>query len=285
MVLEGDKRKVQTWVPVEEEEETVPSAEEKRQETEEGVEQAAPVEENEVEVEEEVESETGARLPPPDRKFTEVEIFRFGADSRQADLLGVKDAAGKKDLNVGRWIGLGAPFPIPDPDDPEVKYPTLEHYLAAMKLKLASNKPNLAKELMSTTGSIHQAFNIKRRAEGGIKTESPRDYELLNEEVADVRKKMMKTYLNQYKVVFDDSKWIPVKDKVLMDGLKYRFEHDKRFRDTVEAARTAGKYLLFSTKVAAVASELGGTRSLTSGRIEGENRVGRFIMELAGFKF
>lgn len=263
--------------------ETIPSTEEKRQEMDEGVEQAAPVEEEEVE--EEVESETGARLPPPDRKFTEVEIFRFGADARQADLLGVKDDAGKKDLNVGRWIGLGAPFPIPDPEDPEVKYPTLEHYLAAMKLKLASNKPNLAKELMSTTGSIHQAFNIKRRAEGGIKTESPRDYELLNEEVADVRKKMMKTYLNQYKVVFDDTKWIPVKDKVLMDGLKYRWEHDKRFRDTVEAARAAGKYLLFSTKVAAVASELGGSRSLTTGRIDGENRVGRYIMEIAGFKF
>jgi hypothetical protein len=53
----------------------------------------------------------------------------------------------------------------------------------------------------------------------------------------------------------------------------------------VEAARNAGKYLLYTTKIASVATELGGTRSLATSIIEGENKVGRFIMELAGFKF
>ena len=240
-------------------------------------------EEEEEVVEEEVVSETGAKLPARDKKFGEVEVFRFGIDARQADILGIKDDKGKKDPNVARWLGLAAPFPIPDPDDPSIKYPTIEHYLAAMKLK-TSNKPNLAKELMSTTGKIHQDFALKRRVES-VKQESARDFELLAEEAAEVRKKMTKTHLNQYRVVFDDAKWIPIKDKTLMDALKYRWEHDKRFRDTVEAARNAGKYLLYSTKIAAVASELGGTRSLTTSIIEGENKVGRFIMELAGFKF
>ena len=96
---------------------------------------------------------------------------------------------------------------------------------------------------------------------------------------------MTKTELNKFRVVFDEDKWIPVKDRVLMDALKYRWEHDKRFRETVEAARNAGKYLLYSTKISSVASELGGTRSLSTSVIEGENKVGRFIMELAGFKF
>jgi len=226
--------------------------------------------------------ETG--LPARDKKFSEVEIFRFGTDARQADLIGLKDEKGKKDLNIGRWMSLSAPFPIPDPDDPAVKYPTVEHYLAGMKLKLGSNKPNLAKDLMSSTGRIHQDFVLKRRAES-VKPESARDFELLAEEANDVRKKMTKTYLNQYRVSFDDVKWIPIKDKVLMDALQYRWDHDKRFHAGVEAARALGKYLLYSTKIAAVASELGGTRSLTTGIIEGENKVGRFIMELAGFKF
>jgi mRNA (guanine-N7-)-methyltransferase len=247
-------------------------------EEEDGVEEEA-----EAAVEEEEVSETGAKLPPRDKKFSEVEVFRFGTDARQADVLGVKDDKGKKDVNVGRWLGLAAPFPIPDPDDASIKYPTIEHYLAAMKLK-TSNKPELAKTLMSTTGKIHQDFALKRRAEA-VKQESARDFELLAEEAADVRKKMTKTYLNQYRVVFDEDKWIPIKDKTLMDALKYRFEHDKRFRETVEAARNAGKYLLYTTKIAAVASELGGTRSLTTSMIEGENKVGRFIMEIAGFKF
>jgi hypothetical protein len=240
--------------------------------------------EKEEEEELEVTSESGAKLPPRDKKFSEIEVFRFGSDARQADILGIKDDKGKKDINVGRWIGLAAPFNQIDPDDESVKYPSIEHYLAAMKLKLASNKPELAKTLMSTAGKIHQDFALKRRAEP-IKQESARDFELLAEEAADVRKKMLKTYLNQYRVVFDEDKWIPVKDRVLMDALKYRWEHDKRFRETVEAARNAGKYLLYNTKIASVASELGGTRSLATSVIEGENKVGRFIMELAGFKF
>lgn len=240
--------------------------------------------EEEVEVEEEEVSETGAKLPPRDKKFSEVEVFRFGVDARQADILGVKDDKGKKDPNVGRWMGLAAPFPIPDPDDASIKYPTIEHFLAAMKLKTASNKPALAKDLMSTTGKIHQDFALKRRAES-VKQESARDFELLADEAADVRKKMTKTYLNSSRTVVNEDKWIPVKDKFLMDALKYRFEKDKRFRDTVEAARNAGKYLLYTTKIAAVASELGGTRSLATSTIEGENKVGRFIMEIAGFKF
>jgi predicted NAD-dependent protein-ADP-ribosyltransferase YbiA (DUF1768 family) len=255
---------------------TVEEGEEVEEEESEG-------EEEEEAVEEEVVSETGAKLPSRDKKFSEIEVFRFGADARQADILSVKDDKGKKDINIGRWLGLSAPFPIPDPDDASVKYPSVEHYLAAMKLK-QSNKPNLAKDIMSTAGKVHQDFIAKRRAES-VKQDSARDFELLVEEAAEVRRRMTKTYLNAQRVVIDETKWVPIKDKVLMDALKYRFEHDKRFKEGVEAARNLGKYLLYTTKIAAVASELGGTRSLATSMIEGENKVGRFIMELAGFKF
>jgi hypothetical protein len=280
----SDIPKITLPEPSAEEEEKRPEGKEVEGEEREAEEEGEEDEGEDEEVEKEEVSETGARLPPRDKKFTDIEVFRFGIDARQADLLGVKDDKGKKDTNIGRWMGIAAPFPIPDPDDASVKYPTVEHYLAAMKFKLASNKPNLAKDLMSDKGKVHQDFALKRRAEA-VKQESPRDFELLAEEAADVRKKMTKTYLNQYRVVFDENKWIPVKDKVLMDALKYRFEHDKRFRDGVEAARGLGKYLLYSTKIAAVASELGGTRSLATGVIEGDNKIGRFIMEIAGFKF
>ena len=230
----------------------------------------------------EVAKEIESDLPSRNRTFKEIEIFRFGTEARQLDI-GVKNDSGKKDINVSRWLGIAAPFPIPDPDDAEIKYPSIEHYLAAMKLK-TSNKPNLAKDLMSTTGKIHQDFSNKRRTEK-VKEESPRDFELLAEEATEVRKKMTKTYLNQFRTTIEDTKWIPIKDKILIDALRYRWEHDKRFRETVEAARNAGKYLLFSTKIASIASELGGTRDISTGIIQGENKVGRFIMEIAGFKF
>ncbi len=246
-----------------------------------GIDESGKEGEEEGEEEGDVEAEgakTGARLPPPDKKFAESELFRFGPESRQADLLKIRDP------NAGRWLGLSAPFPIPDLDDSTI-YPSIEHYMAGMKFKLASNKPELAKSLMSTSGSIHQSFLNKRRLEGSIKPESARDYELLGEESNEIKKKMLKTYLNQYRVVFDDSKWIPIKDKTLMDALKYRWDKDERFHKIVEAAREQGKYLLYSVKATTGAGELGGVRDVSTGRIVGENLVGKGIMSLSGFKF
>ncbi len=225
------------------------------------------------------EAKTGARLPSADKKFAEGELFRFGLEARQADLLKIRDP------NAGRWLGISAPFPIPDPDESTIMYPSIEHYMAGMKFKYASNKPELAKSLMSTTGSIHQGFLNKRRVEGGIKPESARDYVLLAEESAEIKKKMQKTYLNQYRVVFNDSKWIPVKDNLLMDAIKYRWEKDERFHKIVEAAREQGKYLLYSGSAIAGFGELGGIRDPKTGRIVGENMVGKGIMVISGFKF
>jgi len=51
----------------------------------------------------------------------------------------------------------------------------------------------------------------------------------------------------------------------------------------VEAARTQGKYLLYSQPATNAGSEWGG--QWKSGRIQGENKVGRIVMEIAGFSF
>jgi hypothetical protein len=153
-----------------------------------------------------------------------------------------------------------------------------------MKLKYASNKPKLAEDLMSSKGSIHSSF-LTTRITKKISKDTPRDFELLAEEASEVRKMLTKTALNRYGGVIDDREWSLIKDKALMDALRYRWEHDRRFHDIVEAARKAGKYLLYSTNIAAAASELGGKRSVVTQKIEGENKVGRYIMELAGFQF
>ncbi len=231
-------------------------------------------------VEQSVISETGAKLPSADKKFTETELFRFGPEARQADLLKIGD------VNAGRWLALSAPFPIPDPTDPTVVYPSIEHYMAGMKFKVASNKPDMAKSLMSSSGSIHQTFLGRRRLDPSIKPDTQRDYDLINEEVTEIKKSMQKTSLNKYRVVFDDSKWIPVKDTYLKDALQYRWNKDARFHKIVDAAREKGKYLLYSAKVTSTGfSEFGGVRDMSSGRIVGENLVGKLIMGLAGFRF
>lgn len=230
-------------------------------------------------------TDTGAILPSADRKFAIGEIFTIGINVPQKDVLKLGD------INMGRWIGLGGRFPIPDPDDSSITYPTVAHFMAGMKLKKGTVKPDLAKNLMSTSGKIHQDFMTKRRAEGGVKLESARDFELLKEELSEVQRAVNKTYLRAYGVAnIDDTKWIPVKDEMLRYALNYRWTKDERFRKGVQAAKDEGKYILYSatSEISAKNSsaELSGVRSPTTGKITtGENKVGRFIMEIAGFRF
>ena len=243
----------------------------------------ADAESNVEEMKEEI--NTGARLPSPDRTFAAREVFSFGIDIGVTPTnVNVKNEKGLKDKHMARWLSLAAPFPIPDPDDSEITYPSVEHYLAAMKLKYASNRPKLAEQLMSSKGTIHSSF-LTTRMTKKIPKDTPRDFELLADEATEVRKMLTKTALNRYGGTIEDREWTLIKDKVLMDALRYRWEHDKRFHDIVEAARKAGKYLLYNTNIAAAASELGGKRSIKTEKIEGDNKVGRYIMELAGFQF
>jgi hypothetical protein len=229
-------------------------------------------------------TDTGAILPSPDRKFAIGEIFTIGINVPQKDVLKLGDN------NMGRWIGLGGRFPVPDPDDPSITYPTVVHFMAGMKLKKGTTKPDLGRTLMSTTGKIHQDFMTKRRAEGGVKLESARDFDLLKEELSEVQRALNKTYLRAYGIAnVDDTKWVPVKDEMLRYALNYRWTRDERFRKGVEAAKDEGKYMLYAAtaEVSAKnsAAELSGVRSPATGKITGENKVGRFIMEIAGFRF
>jgi predicted NAD-dependent protein-ADP-ribosyltransferase YbiA (DUF1768 family) len=75
-------------------------------------------------------------------------------------------------------------------------------------------------------------------------------------------------------------KWATVKDEVLRDALKQRWEQDVKLRKIIEAVRNQGKILLFYTPGAA--ANLGGIRR-DDGSIEGDNKIGRIWMELANF--
>jgi hypothetical protein len=246
---------------------------------------AAPAVEEMPPIELDVEVKKSAILPDVDRTFDNVEIFRFGPDVPSSDVLGLKTPDGKKDGYIGRWMSLAGRFPIPDADDDSITYPTIEHFLAGMKIKHASNKPQLAKDIMSSAGSIHRAFALKRVGKS-IEPESGEDFKLSLDEITMVRKKIStKTNLNQYRLVINDIVWNSIKDKYLMEALAYRFKRDARFIAGVTAARDRGKYLLYSTTASLGGSELGGVRNLTTKKILGENKVGRFVMEIAEFKF
>lgn len=211
------------------------------------------------------------------KTYTAGEIFQFFANAALKDALGI----GMK--GAGRWLSLNAPFRIIDPEKPSAEYPSIEHFLAGMKVKLASNNPDLAETIFGREGSIHKEFLTIRIAEtGGYKRplDESRDYELLAEERDKVQSESKPSSIYKYnKTIYDEAKWATLKDKMLREALTQRYTKDAKFVKIVNAAKEKGKYLLYYSLAA---TDLGGKRK-EDGTIEGQNKVGKFIMEIAGF--
>jgi predicted NAD-dependent protein-ADP-ribosyltransferase YbiA (DUF1768 family) len=165
----------------------------------------------------------------------------------------------------------------------------VNHYLAAMKYKHATDKPELAPDLFSSKGTIHAKY-LRLREQIASKhgqdkekkqVKEAEDQELLRSEANDVADAALPKTIKRYKAQFDEAKWISHKDDALKEALSQRWTHDARFRTIVEAAREQGKYLLYYTGSSSITS-FGGIRR-DDGHIEGENQVGKIIMELAGY--
>jgi SAM-dependent methyltransferase len=209
-----------------------------------------------------------------DRQFESNELYQFSLD---ADL---KDKLKIGDKGSARWLAPSAPFPIVDLYDSSVIYPSVEHFLAGMRFRLASNKPLVASTIFSRTGSIHQDYIRQRESEKAAKSYTEdRDFELLKEESDQVKRAQQGAALRTYGATIDDVKWLTVKQDMLREAVKQRLEKDKRLRTIIDAARSQGKYLLFHVKSAG--NELGGQRRADK-KIDGENRYGKMLMELAG---
>jgi predicted NAD-dependent protein-ADP-ribosyltransferase YbiA (DUF1768 family) len=214
------------------------------------------------------------------KKYSLEEIFQFYNDASQADKLKIGDP------DAARWLSPSAPFPIKDLET-DTTYPSVEHYIAGMKYKLATNKPELAKNLFSQEGEVHQSFLRTRAtesAQGARALTATRDHELLKSErskVMDESNPLGPTGMKKYRATFDEGKWFTVKDGVLREALRQRWEKDARLRKILEAVKAKGRILLYYTGTGS-GSDLGGKRS-TDGYIDGENKVGRILMELAGW--
>ena len=216
-----------------------------------------------------------APLQQAKKTYPLAQIFQFYIDASQADKLKVGDPY------AARWLAPSAHFPIKDDD---VEYPSIEHYLAAMKYKLSSNKPELGADLFARGGTIHQEFQRTRAtesAQGARALTAERDHDLVKEERKKVQDESSPAGFKKYRATFDDKQWMTVKDSVLKKALEYRWEHDARMRKIIEAAKVKGLYLLYYTGTGS-GSDLGGKR-LATGAIDGENKVGIILMQLAKF--
>ena len=166
--------------------------------------------------------------------------------------------------DAARFLAPSTISPIKDGD---LEYPSTDHYMAAMKYKLASDRPELAAQF-AMGGGIHQKY-LAALAKPGANVKK-----LAKAESDELAKPLEG-------VAFNEGLWLTLKDNELRKALAYRLAHDARFFAIVDAARRKKLYLLFYTGPG-VGSDLGGKRT-NAGTIEGQNKVGKMIMELAKF--
>jgi SAM-dependent methyltransferase len=211
-------------------------------------------------------------VPDEKKRYSPNEIFIFYADAATST---DKLKSGYKD--GGRWLAPYAPFIIMDGT---TEYPTMEHYIAAMKYKLASNSPEMARGLFARDGQIHNDLLQQRLTKaGGRPLSVDMDQEFLKKENDMVKLRSGQGAMN--KVGFNVIKWAIVKDKVIEEAIQQRMTRDAKFKKIVDAAKAQGVYLLYYTGSSG-GSELGGVRR-PDGRIDGDNRIGKTIMRLAGY--
>ena len=223
-------------------------------------------------------TEEVAPTPTANRKYAASEVINFYTEA------GLQDKLSIGDKYFARRLAPSAYFDIPDQEDPNTKYPSLEHFLAAMKYKKATNKPDLARSLFSREGQIHQKYARMRLGEtaaGKTTLTDDRNAAMLKDETTDIRKETTPGAFKRYKATFDEALWSSLQDGLLRYAITLRYDTDGAFRKVVEAARTQGKILLYYT--ASTTSEMGGMRRSDNGRIEGQNKIGKMIMEVGGF--
>jgi hypothetical protein len=215
------------------------------------------------------------------KKYDTSAVLQFELESAPIDKLRIGDKLAQ------RWLSPGSPFTIRDPDPRSVGevYPSIEHFLAGMKFKVASDKPSIAQSKFGSTGSIHQKFERQRQAETGVGAgykalSDSRKAEILVEEIKEVRDESRLVKIKK-EAKFREKDWDSLKDDLLENAVKQRWDTDARFHTIVEAAKQQGKYLLFFT--GSSSSEYGGKRT-KEGYLEGENKLGKAIMKVAGFE-
>jgi SAM-dependent methyltransferase len=222
-------------------------------------------------------------------KYTATQLIQFYIDSPLTDKLGVGD------VEAVRWLGPYAPVPVKDDG---VVYPTIDHYMAAMLYKVATNKPHLAVSLFSAEqGELHREFLTERaRKLQTVKAKNPKaeptltkaeEYLLIKSEIAKVHAKMSTTDaegLYSYKgIQFDEGKWLSMRGAFLTGALKQRWDIDPLLRKTVEAVRDKAKILVYYTGENS-GSYMGATFRSSTKTLDGQNAYGIELMRLGGFR-
>ena len=200
--------------------------------------------------------------------------------ARQADCrMGFKISA-KSAARDSWWLDYTSYFPIVDETNASVTYPSIKHYIMAKLFEGASTKPESAAEFRSDIG-IHQKYLGTMTVEKAAgKLTDVRLRELMKEESDKLNEKLKPAYLKKAGIAIDAASWAAIKDERLKYALRMRYERDAEFHRIVDSLKAQNKALVYEAE--SKASDMGGV-CRADGTIEGENKYGKFLMEIAGF--
>ena len=199
------------------------------------------------------------------KKLDTSKYLKFKQDSAAKDVLKLDDKTAL------RWLSPGSFFPIKDPKHSTEIYPSVEHFMAGMKYKYASDKPSHAQTLFASAGSIHQKYLHAR--EGKLAIEDKDELEFHMKELKDVHTDSCNAGMKRNGATFDSRKWNQLKDDFLQEAVRQRLKRDVRFSKIVTECMKHERILLFDST-----SEYG-AKLTREGVLEGENKYANEIMK------
>jgi hypothetical protein len=165
----------------------------------------------------------------------------------------------------------------------DIEYPSLEHFWAAMKVLYTGKGSKASLKALASSfscdGAIHREAKERLTKEvkekNLISTQNQARMKIALEEFDKLRKALDS-------ITYDDTKSY---NKYIKYGLEQRWKYDTEFHKTVEELRLKNAYLLYS-----IGPHVGDPTGLLAGKvrkngtIDGDNLIGKTIMELAKFK-
>jgi predicted NAD-dependent protein-ADP-ribosyltransferase YbiA (DUF1768 family) len=182
-------------------------------------------------------------------------------------------SAAKDELKIGdknwrRYISTFTHFPFKDTVNPSIVYPSMEAALGAAKYALASNKPELGAQIFSVTGNIHQKYESQKKSADAV-----------DEEGVSMRDAQKPAAYRKTATTFNQEAWDAIKERVIADLVRQRYEGDAHFREILNAAAKLRARLMYYTQGGA--TDLSGTEK--GDAIQGDNLLGRAYMKQVGY--
>ncbi len=202
-----------------------------------------------------------------------------------------KDDLKLKDKHWRRYLSTYAPYKYRDPANPSILYTSLEAAMGAAKYQHATNKPELGAQIFSSVGNIAQETERKKYELGGaaggagaVAKSIPEDElaKLIEAEGNAMREESKPASIRKKGAKFDAAAWDGVKERVLVEYVRQRFEGDLHYREILNAVAAQKAKLVYYT--AGTTTDMSGSIK-DDGRIEGENLYGRALMRAVGLRY